>query len=133
MDKRWLIVVIFVTYLIHEVWVLIPASDAVFKFFPFSDQAVSAQYYVFMSCKYLILVLFMVVIYQLYEEERQIMRWFVAFQVLEFFEYHLTYNEPVFHINILNFPVGINITNIKVVVMFVLVSSKIIREWNLGK
>lgn len=146
MGKVWILGVLYAIYLIHEVYIWFPSADSLpsatteqlinagwIAPFPFSSQLVSVQYYIFMSCKYLIWVLFMLIIYALLPEERQVMKMFLAFQVLEFFEYHLTYNEPLSQLYILNYPVGINITTIKVVVMFVPVSTKIIASWNPGK
>lgn len=133
MWQRWLLVILFATYLIHEAWTLFPDSSAVFKMFPFSDQVISKQYYVFLVSQYVIWIIVFGVIYVLIEEGlRDVVKWFLVFQCLELIEFFLTYNEPLLRVKIINIPVGINITNIKVVVMFVLVTSKVI-TWNPGK
>lgn len=130
MDRRVLIVLVFLTYLIHEAWTLLPYGGELLTPFPFSAQQITFQSYIFGACNYAIWLILMIVIYQLFVGYEDVMKWFVIFQVIEFFEYFLTYNEPVFRIENPIIPVGINITTIKIVAMFFLVLRKI---WNPGR
>jgi hypothetical protein len=127
MWRIWLTLVLFATYLIREVWQFFPASEAEYYMFPFSEQAISKQYYVYLVCQYFNWVLVFLVIYLLFDEARDLMIWFLAFQVLELIEFFLTYNEARFHIRLLNYPVGINITNIRAITMSILVPLKLYR------
>ena len=74
----------------------------------------------------------MAIIYAMYPEARDVMIWFVAFQFLELIEYILTYNKAIYRLSILGLNIGINITNIKAVVMFILVTKKVL-TWNHGR
>lgn len=130
MDKRVILVLIFLTYLLHEAWTLLPDSTRLYTPFPYSDQEISLASYIYMASGYAIWLILMVVIYQLFEGYEDVMKWFVIFQIIEFCEYFLTYNEPVFFLPTPISPVGINITSIKIVAMFLLVLKKL---WNLGK
>jgi hypothetical protein len=127
MDKRWLLVALYLTYLLHEAWTLLPNSFVLYKPFPFSEQEISMQSYIFGACQYGIWIICMVIIWELFEGYQDIMVWFVGFQVLEFFEYFLTYNEPLFFIPNPIIKVGINITTIKIVTMFLLVLKKLLK------
>jgi hypothetical protein len=60
------------------------------------------------------------------------MKWFLIFQVFELIEYFLTYNKPLYFVPVPGEDIGINITNIKIVVMFVLIIKKYF-TWNPGK
>jgi hypothetical protein len=138
-----LLVLVFMTYLIHDAWTLL-SDNSMLAPFPFSDQEITRTSYWFAACGYLIWVILFYVIYELFTGYRDVMKWFLAFQILEFFEYFLTYNEPlVFLPNPIN-PVanlfsrepvtleaiGINITSIKIVTMFFVVLRKL---WISGK
>jgi hypothetical protein len=137
-DKlRWsLLVMLLTTYLIHEAYSLFPDPvdpDLVFRPFILNpDQEVSLQYFVFAACEYLIWVIVFAVIHMLFVEARDVTIWFIVFQSLEVIEYFLTYNEAMIHIPLPGEDLGINITNIKIVVMFILVTKKYF-TWNLGK
>jgi hypothetical protein len=143
MDRRYLLVLVFLTYLIHEAWTLSDVNGT-FTPFPLSDQSVYLYEYIFLASGHLIWVILILVIYELFTGYEDVMIWFLAFQILEFFEYFLTYNEPlIFLPNPIN-PVanlfspepvtleaiGINITSIKIVTMFFVVLRKL---WINGK
>lgn len=132
--RIWLIVGLYTTYLIHEAWTLkIFSPDKMitpYLFLP--TQTVSEAYFVFGACEYLIWVVWAAVVHILFVEARDITKWFLIFQSLEVVEYFLTYNEPLYFIPVPGEDIGINITNIKLVVMFVLVVKKIF-TWNRGR
>ena len=89
------------------------------------------QYFVFGASEYAIWLILMAVIYHLFTAAREFMIWFVIFQALELLEYFISYNEPWGFIPLPGKDLGINITNIKMVVMFVVVTKHIL--WNPGK
>lgn len=121
------------TYLIHEAYSLFPEDDSVYTPFIFNPtQEVSFQYFVFGACEYLIWVVVFAVIHVLFVEARDVTLWFLIFQSLEVVEYFLTYNEAMIHLPVPGEDIGINITNIKIVVMFILVTKKYF-TWNPGK
>lgn len=132
MARFWLLVALLTTYLIHEAWTLWPESTDLISPYLFSDQQVTRQYFVFGASEYFIWVVWALVVHALFTEARDVTKWFVIFQTLEFFEYFLTYNEPLYFIPIPGEDIGINITNIKIVVMFALVVKKFF-TWNRGK
>lgn len=121
----------------HEAYILFPDGDRMIKPFLLNpEQEVSFHYFVFAAGEYLIWVMVFVVIHELFEQARDITSWFVIFQSLEVVEYFLTYNEAIIHIpvprEIFGEYIGINITNIKTVVMFALIVKKYF-TWNSGK
>jgi hypothetical protein len=132
MARWWLLVALITTYLIHELWTLFPEGTELISPFPFSDQQVTRQYFVFGASEYIIWVVWASVVHILFVEARDVTRWFVIFQSLEVVEYFLTYNEPLYFMPVPGEDIGINITNIKIVTMFVLVVNKFF-TWNLGK
>lgn len=133
MDRRWwLLAAMYLTYLIHEVWTLFPGQQGMLQPFPFSDQEVSLQYYIFGASEYLIWVIWAAVVHALFTDAREVTKWFLIFQIAEFFEYFLTYNEALFFVPNPIIKVGINITTIKIVTMFLLVTKKAF-QWKLGK
>lgn len=132
MASKWLLFVVFSTYLIHEAWTLpFFNSTAVIQPFVLSNQEVTMQYFVFGASEYAIWLILMAVIYHLFTAAREVMIWFVIFQALELLEYFISYNEPWGFIPLPGKDLGINITNIKMVVMFVVVTKHIL--WNPGK
>lgn len=132
-NSKWLLVVLFATYLLHELWTLWPKSETEYAAFPLKpDILITRQTYIHMLCKYAIWVIMMAIIYAMYPEARDVMIWFVAFQFLELIEYILTYNKAIYRLSILGLNIGINITNIKAVVMFILVTKKVL-TWNHGR
>jgi hypothetical protein len=132
MVRIWLLVALYTTYLIHEAWTLPIFTDRMVQPFLFVDQVVSQQYFIFGASEYLIWVIWAAVVHVLFVEARDVTKWFLIFQSLEVVEYFLTYNEPLLFIPIPGDRIGINITNIKIVVMFILVFKKCFL-WNRGK
>jgi hypothetical protein len=133
-NSKWILVILFATYLLHEAFTLFPQSEVEYRLFPFNqEQLITVRFWVYLACKYAVLTILMAIIYQLSDSHKDILKMFVVFQFLELIEYFLTYNKSLFHIPVLTLKVGINITNIKVVTMFVLVSTKIITTWKPGK
>jgi hypothetical protein len=132
---KWIVIILYLTWLLHESYLLVPKSDEVYQPYPYSEQWVSKQYYVFGACGYAISLILVAIIRELLPEARKIMTLFVAFQFLELIEYFLTYNREFFSTQILTSPVelslGINITNIKVGVMFVVLSKEFL--WTSGR
>jgi hypothetical protein len=107
-------------------------TDRMVQPFLFVDQVVSQQYFIFGASEYLIWVIWAAVVHVLFVEARDVTKWFLIFQSLVVVEYFLTYNEPLLFIPIPGDRIGINITNIKIVVMFILVFKKCFL-WNRGK
>lgn len=132
---KWIVVILWLTWLMHEVYIFVPKSDEVYQPYPFSDQWVSKQYFVFGACNYAIaLILVAIIRFLLLPEARKIMTLFVWFQFLELIEYFLTYNREFFKTEFMTEPieltVGLNITSIKIVTMFLLIGKEL---WTSGK
>lgn len=136
MSRRaiWIVGILYLTWLLHESYLLVPKSDVLYQPFPFSEQLVSKQYYVFGACGYAISLILVSIIRELLPEARKIMTLFVTFQFLELIEYFLTYNREFFSTQILTSPVefsiGINITTMKIAVMTVVLFREL---WTSGK
>jgi hypothetical protein len=137
MASKWkwlLLLVLYTTYPIHEVWTLkmFSVDKMVTPYIFLPNQQVSEAYFVFGACEYLIWVVWAAVVHVLFVEARSVTIWFLIFQSLEVVEYFLTYNEPLYFIPVPGEDMGINITNIKIVVMFPLVVKKFF-TWNRGR
>jgi hypothetical protein len=137
MASKWkwlLLLVLYTTYPIHEVWTLkmFSVDKMVTPYIFLPNQQVSEAYFVFGACEYLIWVVWAAVVHVLFVEARSVTIWFLIFQSLEVVEYFLTYNEPLYFIPVPGEDIGINITNIKIVVMFPLVVKKFF-TWNRGR
>jgi hypothetical protein len=137
MASKWkwlLLLALYTTYPIHEVWTLkmFSVDKMVTPYIFLPNQQVSEAYFVFGACEYLIWVVWAAVVHVLFVEARSVTIWFLIFQSLEVVEYFLTYNEPLYFIPVPGEDIGINITNIKIVVMFPLVVKKFF-TWNRGK
>jgi hypothetical protein len=119
----------------------VPKGEIIVQPYLFSQQKVSREYYVFGASKYAISLILVGLIHHMFkllgtdhrafEKGRKIMVLFVWFQFFELIEYFLTYNEALFFIQNPIYPVGINITNIKIVVMFIILAKEI--AWKPGK
>jgi hypothetical protein len=131
----WILIWLYLTWILHESYLLVPHSEIEYQPFPFSEQWLTKQSYVFLACKYAIALILVAIIHSLMVEYRHITIWFVWFQFLELGEYFLTYNRELFSQQIIaspiEFSVGINITNIKIAVMFIIIAKELI--WNRGK
>lgn len=134
-EAKWIIVILYFTWLLHEFYLWVPKSDVLYSLYPFSDQKVTKQYYVFGACGYAISLILVAIIRKLLPEGRKIMTLFVVFQFLELIEYFITYNREFFSTQILTSPVeisvGINITNIKIVVLFIIIAKEFL--WTNGR
>lgn len=132
---KWVVVILYLTWWLHEAYLLVPKSEVLYQPFPFSEQQVSRQYYVFGACNYAIaLILVAIIRFLLLPEARKIMTVFVWFQFLELIEYFLTYNREFFKTEFMTEPieltVGLNITSIKIVTMFLLIGEEL---WKHGR
>lgn len=116
----------FSTLFINELWTLTPFSYTTYQLFPFVDTAITKRAYYALACHYAVMVVILMVLYYKFDKLRVVFGvWFIL-NALEFIEYFLTYNKAVFFVHIGSHEVGINMTNIKYLVLSFLTIFKII-------
>jgi hypothetical protein len=141
-DKRVIAILLFLPYVIKELWTVFPESACVGpctmdcshygRPFIFSDQGISKQTYVSYACIYWVFFMFQYLIYLVWNDGRFLMKWYCIFAVLEIIEYFLTYNEPICRISTPFFSEGIpfHLGAVRYTVMFILTIIQITRWSN---
>lgn len=113
MIDRNAILLILVALGIREAWTLLPPIAYTFDPFPFYDLELTLQTYVYFLCHYVSMMVFAYTFMMLLISFRPILTTWFWLQVVEFFDYMLSYNTPWFYI----LGVGIGITIIKFIVL----------------
>ena len=135
--RFWVPLFLFLSLVIHELWTVINLLQlrklVIIQPFPFSSEQITRERYIFDACGYLIFAILTGVIDYWATWGKFYFRVLFIFAVAEFFEYFLIYNEPWFMIEVRDFmPIAFHITNIRFVVMFVLLLKLYYQQWNLG-
>lgn len=117
MRNTILLIILFSIYFIKEAWTLLPYDNTEYKLYWLSDMAVTKEYYWGTACTYLVWCVLIYIIHQLWESCRDIVKWFLIFQILEFIEYFITYNDPAV--------LGFSVMYVKCVTMFAMITYKI--------
>lgn len=122
-DGRVLMLLIFSTFLLRELWTLFPKSDALIKPFLFSEQQIGYQTYVWMMCGYAIQIIIYWALIQIVTDKTHIFFNVVfALAVLEIFEFIFNYNQYWFNIS----GIGVNITTLRYVILSSIILFKIV-------
>lgn len=122
-DERILMILIFASFFLRELWTLFPENNNLIKPFPFSQQEIVFRTYIWMMCGYVMPCLFGFVLSEYSSPKAQL--FFDAFfvlAILEFVEYLLNYNQYWFKIQ----GIGVNITNIRYVILSGIILFKLI-------
>lgn len=122
-DGRLLMLLIFSTFLLRELWTLSQKSDEFITPFPFSNQPIKYQTYVWMMCGYGVQMILYFVFMQM-SGRRTHLFFSVLFilATIETFEFILNYNEYWFKIS----GIGVNITTIRYVILSSIILFKIL-------
>lgn len=122
-DERILMVIIFASFFLRELWTIFPANDRVINPFPFAKQEINYQTYIWMMCGYVIPCLVSIVLMQYASQQAYIFfHAFFILAVLELAEYLLNYNRYWFTIG----GVGVNITMIRYAVLSGIILVKLV-------
>lgn len=105
---------------------MFPADSTEYSLFPFSDTVMTKQTYVWFICFYAIQLIVVHTWYQKFPEWRMIFSVWFIFQVLEFIEGLLTYNEAKIWVFIGRHQINMNVINFKYVTIFTLTLRKIL-------
>ena len=115
MAERNAIILILAALGIREAWTLLPNVEYTFDPFPFYDLELSIQTYVYFLCHYVSMMVFAYTFMMIIISFRPVLAAWFWLQVVEFFDYMLSYNTPWFYI----LGVGVGITIIKFIVLSV--------------
>jgi hypothetical protein len=124
MNDRVLIALILSTLFIKELWTLFPADPTEINPFPFSDQPITKQTYIWFICYYAIQLIVVHTWYMKFPEWRLVFGVWFIFQAMEFVEYFLTYNESKIWFLIDRHQININVINAKYITIFTLTLRK---------
>lgn len=113
MVERNAIILILTALGIREAWTLLPNIPQTFDPFPFYDLDLSIQTYVYFLCHYVSMMVFAYTFMMILISFRPVLVTWFWLQVVEFFDYMLSYNSPWFYI----LGVGVGITIIKFIVL----------------
>jgi hypothetical protein len=113
MTERNAIILILTALGIREAWTLLPNVTYTFDPFPFHDLELSIQTYVYFLCHYASMMVFAYTFMMIIISFRPVLATWFWLQVVEFFDYMLSYNTPWFYI----LGVGVGITIIKFIVL----------------
>lgn len=124
MKDSWLVALILSTLFIKELWTMFPADSVEHSLFPFSDITITKQTYIWFLCFYAIQLIIIHTWYVKFPEYRLIFAVWFWFQVMEFVEYLLNYNESKYWFLIGNHQINLNVINVKYVTIFTLTLRK---------
>ena len=124
-EQRNLIWLILSTLIIRYLWQLHPDSFIysdpndipVYKLFWYSVQEISWPSYIGGACLHVVMLIFIRVWMNVFDRYRNIFHVWFAIQAIQFGEYFLTYNEAQMHVNIWKFPLPIDLTLAKMVLL----------------
>lgn len=121
MDRDKILVLCMVsTLFVNELWTLEPYSTTTYQMFPYAETWISKRAYYALACHYAVMVIILMVLYTKFETYRVLFGvWFIL-NALEFVEYFLTYNKALYYLHYKQHQVGVNMTNIKYVVLIIL-------------
>lgn len=124
-QQRKLIWLILSTLIIRYLWTLHPDNYIYedpnlipeYKLFPFSDQKISWPSYLYFACINAVQLIYIMVWMNVFSRYKNIFHvWFVI-QAIQFGEYFLTYSEPQMSVNIGRYPLPIDLTLAKMVLL----------------
>ena len=127
-QERKLIWLILSTLIIRYLWTLHPDNYIyedpnlipVYKMFPFSDQKISWPSYLYFPCLNIVQLIYIRVWMKVFDRYRNIFHvWFVI-QAMQFGEYFLNYNEAQMSIHFGRYPLAIDLTLAKMVILPIL-------------
>ena len=115
---NYLLVLILSTLFIKELWTMFPADSTERSLFPFSDTKITPQTYIWFLCFYAIQLIIIHTWYVKFPEYRLLFAVWFVFQVLEFIEYMLNYNEAKMWFYVGRHQINLNVINFKYVTIF---------------
>lgn len=124
-QQRKLIWLILSTLIIRFLWTLHPDSFIYedpneipeHKLFPFSNQLISWPSYISYACLHVVQLIFINVWMNVFNRYKNIFHVWFAIQAIQFGEYFLTYNTPQMSVNIGRYPLPIDLTLTKMVLL----------------
>jgi len=113
-DERILIGIVFIAFVVKELWTLKEWPSGLGRPFPFSDQEITKPTYIWMICGNIFLI--MLFFAMQHSTDKAYVFFTVVFwlQVAELIEFLLNYNEPWFRVH----AIPVNVTTLRYVILF---------------
>jgi len=124
-QQKKLIWLILSTLIIRYLWTFHPDNYIYedpnlipeYKLFPFSDQKISWPSYLFFPCLYVVELINVKVWMNVFGRYKNIFHVWFAILVIQFGEYFLTYNKAQMHVHFGRFPLPVDLTLAKMVLL----------------
>lgn len=94
-----------------------PNDIPVYKLFPYSVQEISRPSYIGGACLHVVMLIFISVWMNVFDRYKNIFHVWFAIQAIQFGEYFLNYNEAQIHLYLGRFPLPIDLTLAKMVLL----------------
>lgn len=120
MREKFTVVLIVSSLFLKELWTLFPDSLVTYKMFPYSDTMITKQTYIWFLCYYGIWLIIVHSWYYKFPDYRTLFGVWFLFQAVEVIEFYFTYNEALYYLHYKQHEIGVNVTNIKYVVLIIL-------------
>lgn len=130
MREKFMVVLIVSTLLLRELWTLFPDSTVAYKMFPYSDTMITKQTYIWFLCYYGIWLIIIHSWYFKFSDYRLLFGVWFLLQVAEVIEFYFTYNEALYYLHFRQHKIGVNVTNIKYVILIFLSGYELIKTRN---
>jgi hypothetical protein len=123
-----MVLLIVSTLFLKELWTLFPYDTETYKLFPYSETMMTKQTYIWFLCYYGIWLIILHSWYYKFVDYRIIFGVWFLFQIAEFVEFYFTYNEALYYLHFRQHKIGVNVTNIKYVVLIFLTGFQFLKD-----
>lgn len=120
------LLLLFSTLLIRELWTLIPYSSETHSYFPLIHKELTLRTYIYFPCEIIADTIIIYVLWMSFAELAVVFKIWFWLQIVEFVDYFITYNMKWFTLSLLHWDIDFGITLLRMIILFIIISTKLI-------
>lgn len=124
-DERYLVILLFSTLFIRELWTLLPYNPAVRNYFLLYDMKMTFQTYIYFPCHFLANAIVIYILGLFFVSLTSVFKIWFYIQIFEVIDYFVMYNTPWVSFNVFGLDVDFGITLFKMIILFVFIYYKL--------